>query len=105
MKDRFCRGDEFEHGHSPQEDFDPIAVGKQYSLAPDVSVMIWDHVRREATNRDGLCDEDRARERFAQVAKRIAEHGARLGPAPFKSTQVDATGSSAASVRNVLADS
>lgn len=104
MKERLFRGDGFEHERLRREDFDPIAEGKRYGLAPDMSAAIWDHVRREATNRDGLWDEDRARERFAQLAESIAERGGKLGPAPFKSTQVEVAASSNATVRNELAD-
>lgn len=101
VKEWLFRGDDLEHERSRREDFDPIAEGQRYDLASDVSAAIWDHVRREATNREGLCDEDLARERFTTLAKRIAERGGQLGPAVGKWTQVDAA-SSAASVGNVL---
>src|SRR5882762_5901286 len=83
------QGDVFEHERSRREDFDPIVEGKRYGLAPEVSVVLWEHVRREATNSDGLCDENAARARFAQLAELIAGRGGQLGPEPFHWTQID----------------
>jgi len=80
VRERLFRGDLFEHERSRREDFDPIAEGKRYGLAPEVSAALWEHVRREATNSDGLCDENAARARFAQLAELIAGRGGQLGP-------------------------
>jgi hypothetical protein len=99
------RGEGLEPGRSRREDFDPIAEGKRYGLGPEVSAAIWKHVRREATTHNRLCDENLARERFAQLAKRIAERGGQLGPAPFKWTQVDVAASGGSPVGHALADS
>jgi Domain of unknown function (DUF4157) len=102
VTERLLRGDAFEHDRSRREDFDPIAEGKRYGLAPDVSAAIWEHARREATNHHGVCDEDLARERFTKLANRVAERGGRPGAAPFHWTQVDVA-SSAAPTGDVLA--
>jgi hypothetical protein len=74
VRERLFRGDLFEHERSRREDFDPIAEGKRYGLAP-VSASLWEHVRREATNSDGLCDENAARFRFAQLAELMRRGG------------------------------
>ena len=103
MTDRLLRGDAFEHNRSHREDFEPITEGKRYGLTPEVSTTIWEHTRREATNHHGICNENLARERFAQLAKRIAERGGQLGAAPFHWTQVDVA-SSAAPTGNVITD-
>lgn len=79
----------FEHERSRREDFDPIAEGKRYGLAPEVSAALWEHVRWEATNSDGVCDENAARAQFAQLAELIARRGGQLGPEPFHWTQID----------------
>jgi hypothetical protein len=101
VKERRLRGDNFGHARSRREDFDPIAEGQRHGLAPAVSAAVWDRVRREVTNGEGLCDEDLARERFAEVAKRIAARREQLGPRIGKWTQVDAA-SSADAVGDVL---
>jgi hypothetical protein len=103
VKERLLRGDGIEPERSRREEFDPIAEGKRYGLAPEVSAAIWEHVRRGATNPHGVCDENLARERFAQLAKRIAERGGQLEAAPFRWTRVDAA-SSVAQSGNALAD-
>ncbi len=89
MRERLFRGDAFEHDRTRREDFDPIAEGTRYGLAPEVSVALWEHVRRDTTNSDGVCDENAARARFAQLAERIARRGGQLGPEPFHWTQID----------------
>lgn len=89
MRERLFRGDVFEHERSRREDFDPIAEGKRYGLAPEVSAALWEHVGREATNSDGVSDENAARARFAQLAELIARRGGKLGTEPFRWTQVD----------------
>jgi len=89
VKDRLFRGDDFEYERSRREDFDPIAEGKRNGLGAELSRTIWDHARREATSHHGLCDESLAREIFAQITKRIAEHDGQPGAAPGKTTQVD----------------
>lgn len=38
-------GDVFEHERSNQWDFDPIAEGKRYGLAPEASAALWERVR------------------------------------------------------------
>jgi Domain of unknown function (DUF4157) len=90
VSERLVRGEVFEHERSRREDFDPIAEGKRYGLAPEVSAALWEHVRREATNGDGVCDERAARARFSQLAELIARRGGQLGPEPFHWTQIDA---------------
>jgi hypothetical protein len=89
VRERLFRGDGVDHARSRREDFDPIAEGKRYGLAPEVSAALWEHVRREATNSEGVCDENAARERFAQLAELIARRGGQLGPEPFHWTQID----------------
>jgi hypothetical protein len=89
MRERLFRGDGVEHARSRREDFDPIAEGKRYGLAPEVSAALWEHVRREATNWEGVRGENAARERFAQLAELIAGRGGQLGPEPFHWTQID----------------
>lgn len=101
MRERLLRGDGLER--SRREDFDPIAEGQRYGLAPEVSKTIWERARREATNRHGVCDEDLARECFVRLATRVAQHGAQLGAVPFHRTQFDAA-TSAAPRGNVLAN-
>ncbi len=89
MRERLFQGDVFEHERSRRVDFDPIVEGKRYGLTPEVSAALWEHVRREATNSDGVYDENAARERFAQLAELIARRGGQLGPEPFHWTQID----------------
>lgn len=89
MRERLFRGDVFEYERSRREDFDAMAEGKRYGLAPEVSAALWEHVRREATNSAGLCDEKAARARFAQLAEIIARRGGQIGPEPFRWTRVD----------------
>jgi Domain of unknown function (DUF4157) len=100
MTDRLFRGDDVGHSRGRADDFDPVAEGAQYRLTPEVSLAIWEQVRREATNHDGQCAEDLARARFMELAQRIAERGGQLGPSPFKWTQVDvASGAAPAGIR------
>jgi hypothetical protein len=89
VKERLFRGDVFEHGHAPREDFDPTAEGQRYGLSLEVSAALWEQVRRAATSRDGLCDEQAARAQFAKLAELVAKRGGQLGPAPFHWTHVD----------------
>lgn len=89
MRERLFRGDRSEHVRSRREDFDPIAEGKRHGLAPEVSIALWEHVRREATNSEGVCDENAARERFAQLAELVARRGGQLGSEPGHWTQID----------------
>ncbi|MGH9884651.1 MAG: hypothetical protein ACREBE_03935, partial [bacterium] len=89
MRERLFRGDVFEHERSRREDFDPIAEGQRYGLDPEVSAALWEHLRRDATNSDGVCDENVARARFVELAELIARRGGRLGPEPFHWTQID----------------
>ncbi|HWO23230.1 MAG TPA: DUF4157 domain-containing protein [Kofleriaceae bacterium] len=93
MKEWLFRGEDRERNSSRRKDFDPIAEGRRYGLAPDVSIALYERVRNDATRHDGLWDEALVRERFAQMASRIAERGGQLGPAPFKWTQTEAAAS------------
>ncbi|HEU4728254.1 MAG TPA: DUF4157 domain-containing protein, partial [Kofleriaceae bacterium] len=88
--ERLIRSDVFEHELSNRQDFDPIAEGKRYGLAPEVSAALWERVRREATTSDGRCDENAARAGFARLAELIARSSGQLGPEPFHWTQTDA---------------
>ena len=89
MRERLFRGDPFEHERSRREVFDPIVEGKRYGLTPEVSAALWEHVRRDTTNSDGVCDENAARAWFEQLAELIARRGGQLGPEPFHWTQID----------------
>ena len=53
-------------------DFDPVSEGTRYHLAAAISLAVWDGVCRESTLDDGQRDEQQARERFHQVAARMA---------------------------------
>src|SRR6185369_10339540 len=92
MRERLFHGDGHEPERSRRTDFDPIAQGERYGLSREVSAALWERARREATDHDGQCDEDRARERFMALAQPIAARGGRLGPPPFQWTQVDVAG-------------
>ena len=89
VRERLLHGDVFEHERSRREGLEPVAGGQRYGLTLEVSTALWEYVRREATNRDGLCDENAARERFAQLAEFIAKRGGQLVPEPFHWTQID----------------
>lgn len=56
---------------SPTSEFDPIREGTRYRLVAAISLAVWDGVCRESTQVDGRRDEQRARQRFHQVAARI----------------------------------
>jgi Domain of unknown function (DUF4157) len=77
---RAFRGDDRGSAQGRAGDFDPIAEGEKYALAPAVSLAVWNRARREATDARGECDEMRARERFHEFAARIAARGGRLVP-------------------------
>ena len=100
---RLFRGDEFEHRRSRGGDFDPVAEGELHGLDPRVSRVIWDVARREVTDSNGACDEDRARVRFETLAKRVAERGGKLGPGLGKRTLVEVEASDDAGSADVLA--
>jgi len=53
-------------------EFDPVREGTRYRLVPAISLAVWDGVCRESTHDDGQRDEQQARQRFHQVAARIA---------------------------------
>jgi len=57
MKDRSFRGDDREPGRKPGVAFDPVVEGAKYGLSADMSQRLWKTVQREATDREGLCDE------------------------------------------------
>jgi Domain of unknown function (DUF4157) len=87
---RAFRGDDRDPARVRARDFDPIAEGEKYALAPAVSLAVWNRARREATDARGECDEMRARERFHEFAARIAARGGRLVPDVGALTRVGA---------------
>lgn len=91
MTSRWFRGAESDrHRGRERDDFDAVAEGALHGLAPDVSLAIWAHVCREATDVYGRFDEDHARRRFHEVAARAAARGGRLRPDPGKVTLIEA---------------
>jgi hypothetical protein len=57
--------------------FDPVVEGARYRLSPELSLAIWDRVRRDATDSTGRLDSEQAKQRFyeieAWVEKQIKE--------------------------------
>jgi len=60
MKERSFRGDDLEPGRKSSPVLDPVVEGVALGLSADVALEIWEHVCREATDRDGNLDEPRA---------------------------------------------
>ena len=80
MTGRVFRGDDVEPGRERGREFDPVAEGRRYGLAPEVSSAIWEYARRGSRDSGRQLDEPRARERFHEVAARIAARGGALVP-------------------------
>lgn len=87
MKERLFRANGHENERSGREAFDFVSEGARCGLAPDVSLTLWDHARREATDHYGWCDPVRAREIFLEKARRTGQGGL-SGAVPGKTTLV-----------------
>lgn len=89
MTSRGFRGDDFEHAGGRSNDFDPVAEGSRYRLAPAVSLEIWTRVCAELTDRNSGRNEEQARRRFREVAARVAARNGRLRPDPGRTTRYE----------------
>ena len=94
MSERLFRGGD--PGHSRYQ-FDAAAEGKRYGLSLEEVTFLWDLVRRQSTNKEGVLDEPRARARFAELAELASiqggqPQGGQIQPAPGKVTQMDPPG-------------
>lgn len=104
MTDRCFRVDDFERGLRRRTDFDPVAEGARYRLAPAVASMIWKRVCLEATNSAGQLDEPRARQLFCEVAARVAACIGQFGSAPGRRTPAESEALGRHADRDVFAD-
>jgi len=68
--------------------FDPIREGERYGLSRELSLAIWKRVSEDATDTFGRRNEEQAREKFYELAVRIAARGGRLRPDPGRFTRV-----------------
>ena len=68
--------------------FDPIHEGERHGLSRELSLAIWKRVSSDATDTFGRRNEERARERFHELAARIAARGGRRRPDPGRLTRV-----------------
>jgi hypothetical protein len=89
------RGDDRDRARGHRDDFDPIAEGAKHRLDPAMALAIWERIWRDASDAAGLhtagrIDSEGARQRFHEVAARVALHHRRLHPAPGRTTRVDA---------------
>jgi hypothetical protein len=75
-------------GQGERDAFDPIVEGARYRLSPELSLAIWDRVRRDATDSTGRIDPEQAVQRFHEIAARIAARGGRLTPDIGRLTRV-----------------
>jgi hypothetical protein len=103
MKSRWFRGEDLDRSGKRSHDFDPVAEGSRYGLAPAVSLEIWARVCAEAADSDGLRDEDRARQRFHEIASRVAAKNGLLHPDPGRTTRVEMAAPDADRERDVFA--
>jgi hypothetical protein len=90
MTTRLFRGGDFDRSRARSDDFDPVVEGNRYRLAAAVSLAIWEHVCCEATDGNVQRDEHLARQRFHQVAIRVAARRGQLQPVPGRVTRVEA---------------
>ncbi|TMQ09971.1 MAG: DUF4157 domain-containing protein [Deltaproteobacteria bacterium] len=80
--------------HPPRRDrdepdrFDHAAEGARYGLARDLSRMIWQRARADATDAAGRTDLEDALRRFQAIAVRLAARGGRLQPDVGRLTRV-----------------
>src|ERR1700733_10340205 len=86
----FRRGAPQIDGVRRQPVFDPATEGGRHGLALDVSLAIWEYVARTSTDLQAQRDEVRARQRFHEIAAGVASRGGQLGPAPGRTTLLDA---------------
>ena len=103
MTTRWFRGGDREPGVRRDHGFDAAAEGARYELTAPIAEQIWRRICSEETNESGVLDEDRAQQRFHDVALRVQRRGGRLVPDPGKTTQVEAEMSGAASAASVFA--
>ena len=78
-RERLVRGGDSEHGRERRRDFDPIAEGRQYRLTDEVLSRIWVSVCDASGHREPG-DDAMVRERFHEIAARVAARGGRLRP-------------------------
>lgn len=104
MTSRLFRGEDIERGRQPEGELDPIAEGARYQLSATVSLAIWERVSRERIGGAWRRDEEGDRQRFRDVAARVAARGGSLGPAPGKLTRHDAKAPKVDSVGDAFAN-
>src|ERR1041384_7458786 len=88
MKERWVRG--AGRDHDRDHAFDPVVAGDRYGLDRALSLAIWERVRIDATDAAGRCDTEQAKQRFHELAARIAARGGRLLPEVGKRTRAGA---------------
>jgi len=58
-----------------REQFDPVVQGRRHGLFRELSLAIWERACVNATDSAGRRDEEQARQRFHDLAARIAAAG------------------------------
>ncbi|HEY0991223.1 MAG TPA: DUF4157 domain-containing protein, partial [Kofleriaceae bacterium] len=71
-----------------RDTFDAVLAGARHGLPPELALAIWDRVRVDATDASGRQDLDQARQRFHEIAARVAARG-RLRADIGRRTRVD----------------
>jgi hypothetical protein len=84
---RWIRGPDLDR-EPGRELFDPVVEGARYDLSRELSLVIWERTYADATDGDGQADADQARQRFHDIAARIAARGGRTRPEAGKMTRV-----------------
>lgn len=85
---RWMRSPELD-GSGKRDHFDPVVEGARHRLSSDLLLAIWERVCVDATDSFGSCDMQQARQRFHEIARRIAERGGRIRPDVGRLTRVD----------------
>jgi len=71
--------------------FDPVSEGARHRLSRELAELIWTQVRADATDPAGRCDLALAKQRFRELAARLAGHSARLAPEVGRATLAGAS--------------
>lgn len=84
---RWMHPPEFERQRE-HDRFDAVVEGSHYGLSRELALAIWKRVCDDATDEKGRIDDMRARQRFHEIAARIAARGGRLVPDVGRQTRV-----------------